>query len=122
MTLADSSRQPTAGTATRARSNSEFLSILARLGQRGFASYSVDYLVRGRELVAHREFEFVISLENPADGKGYHLIKPVIARMGSLFVGLEVPHGRLWLPVVDHGEKVFGNAAVSTAPMPIPRV
>jgi hypothetical protein len=86
--------------------------ILTRLGQKGFGSYSIDCMKRGRALIENGKFELVISLERVDDEYGYGLSPLVAAYEGSLFVGIKSSGTHLWLPVVDHGAKVLGTTAV----------
>jgi hypothetical protein len=87
--------------------------ILTRLGRVGFGSYAVDSLKEGLNLVESGGFELVVSLERLEDGNGYDLAAPVMKGGGSLFIGVEIAGGGcLWLPVVDHGERVLGDSAM----------
>ena len=90
----------------------QITAILTRLGRKGFGSYSVDGMKRGRELVENCKFELVISLERVGDDYGYSLGSLVAVHEGSLFVGIESSGTCLWLPVIDHGAKVLGTGAV----------
>lgn len=94
------------------RSSPRVTTILTRLGQKGFGTYSTDTIQRGREIIKACNFELLISAEELPDGRGYDLIDPVIARGISLFIGIETSNDALWIPVVDHGENVLGNAAI----------
>jgi hypothetical protein len=90
----------------------QITAILTRLGRVGFGSYAVDSLREGRDLIEGGGFDLVLSVENVEDGNGYDLASPVMKACGSLFVGVETCVGYLWLPVIDHGEKVLGSGAM----------
>lgn len=90
----------------------EITTILTRLGNIGFGSYAVDTLREGRDFVESGGVELVMSLEKLIDGSGYELVSSVIKNGGSLFIGVETSVGYLWLPVVDHGERVLGLSAI----------
>jgi hypothetical protein len=90
----------------------QMTAILTRMGRVGFGSYAVDSLKEGRELIEGGGFELVLSLETLQDGNGYDLVAVVRRQEGSLFIGVETSAGCLWLPVLDHGERVLGTGAM----------
>jgi hypothetical protein len=85
--------------------------MLTRMGRRGWGSYSADSLSDARPLIAGGGFDLVLALQCLADGSGYELISQVRESGRSLFVGIELLRERLWIPVVELGERVFGERA-----------
>src|SRR5262249_28750689 len=90
----------------------QMTAILTRMGRVGFGSYAVDSLKEGQDLVETGGFELLLAVENLQDGNGYELVSPVTKHRGALVLGVEVFVGYLWLPVVDHGERVLGASAM----------
>ncbi len=86
--------------------------MLTRLGRRGWGSYSADNLNEARELIAAKGFDLILALQGLPDGSGYDLCSQVAECGHSLFVGIELSRQRAWIPVVEHGERVFGDRAV----------
>jgi hypothetical protein len=88
------------------------VAMLTRMGRRGWGSYSADNLSEARMLIEGGGFDLVLALQALPEGSGYELIAAVAEREGSLFVGIDLLRDRLWIPVVEHGERVFGDRAV----------
>jgi hypothetical protein len=88
------------------------IAMLTRMGRRGWGAYSADNLKEARRLVAGGGFDLVLALQHLPDGSGYELEEPVEKQKRSLFVEIELFSQRLWIPVVEHGENVFGDRAV----------
>lgn len=86
--------------------------MLTRMGRRGWGSYSADNLREARMLIEGGGLDLVLALQTLPEGSGYELIETVTERKGSLFVGIDLSRDRLWIPVVDRGERVFGDRAV----------
>jgi len=88
----------------------EDIAALTRMGRKGWGSYSADNLREARLLIEEGGLDLVLALRGLPDGSAYELIPQVRGRESTLFVGL--PHDRLWIPVVQRGERVFGDQAI----------
>ncbi len=94
------------------KAGAQDVAMLTRMGRRGWGAYSADNLKEARSLVAGGGFDLVLALQHLPDGSGYELEAPVEKQKRSLFVEIELFSQRLWIPVVEHGENVFGDRAV----------
>jgi hypothetical protein len=97
------------------KAGAQDVAMLTRMGRRGWGAYSADNLKEARRLVAGGGFDLVLALQHLPDGSGYELETPVEEQKSSLFVEIELFLERLWIPVVEHGENVFGDRAVGAA-------
>lgn len=88
------------------------VAMLTRLGRRGWGSYSADNLAEAGALIGGGGFDLVLAMQGLSDGCGYELSSRVGEAGGSLFVGIELSNERVWIPVVERGERVFGDRAV----------
>jgi hypothetical protein len=88
------------------------VAMLTRMGRRGWGSYSADNLKEARPLIEGGGFDLVLALQELPDGSGYELLSPLAERGSSLFVGIDLFHDRLWIPVVELGERMFGDRAI----------
>lgn len=88
------------------------VAMLTRLGRRGWGSYSADNLAEAGALIEGGGFDLVLAMQGLSDGCGYELSSRVGEAGGSLFVGIELSSERVWIPVVERGERVFGDRAV----------
>jgi hypothetical protein len=94
------------------KAGAQDIAMLTRMGRRGWGAYSADNLKEARRLVAGGGFDLVLALQHLPDGSGYELEAPVEKQKRSLFVEIELFSQKLWIPVVEHGENVFGDRAV----------
>ena len=94
------------------KAGAQDVAMLTRMGRRGWGAYSADNLQEARCLVAGGGFDLVLALQHLPDGSGYELEAPVEKQKRSLFVEIELFSQRLWIPVVENGENVFGDGAV----------
>ncbi len=94
------------------KAGAQDVAMLTRMGRRGWGAYSADNLKEARRLVAGGGFDLVLARQHLPDGSGYELEAPVEKQKRSLFVEIELFSQRLWIPVVEHGENVFGDRAV----------
>lgn len=85
---------------------------LARLAEYGWASYAVDGVRDGHDLLKTFQIDVVLAAESLPDGRGYDLADPVARQAGTLLVGIALSENALWLPVIDHGERVLGSRAI----------
>jgi hypothetical protein len=88
------------------------VAMLTRMGRRGWGSYSADNLADARRLIERGGVDLVLALQNLPDGSAYDLISAVSQSRGSLFVELELSRENVWIPAVDHGERVFGDRGI----------
>jgi hypothetical protein len=88
------------------------VAMLTRMGRRGWGSYSADNLAEARSLIKRGGVDLVLALQNLPDGSAYDLISAVSQSRGSLFVELELSRESVWIPAVDHGERVFGDRGI----------
>jgi hypothetical protein len=97
------------------KAGAQDIAMLTRMGRRGWGTYSADNLKEARRLVAGGGFDLVLALQHLPDGSGYELEAAVEKQERSLFVEIELFSQKLWIPVVEHGENVFGDRAVGAA-------
>jgi len=85
---------------------------LARLGECGWGSYAVESVRAAQDLLKTFQIDVVLATESLPDGRGYDLAECVARQRGTLLVGVALSENSLWLPVVDHGERVLGSRAI----------
>jgi len=87
--------------------------ILRRLASRGWGARRVETLREAQNMLLTFQFDIVLSAESVADGRGYEIAQLVIARAGTLIVGVALSESCLWLPVVEQGARVLGSRALN---------
>ena len=90
--------------------------ILNRLGAHGWRCRRTGTLREALSVLrGGARFDVVLAAESIGDGSGYDLTRSVMASFGTLFVGIPLTEGHLWLPVVEGGRKVLGQQALSSS-------
>lgn len=85
---------------------------LARLAECGWASYAVESVRDAHNLLRAFQIDVVLAAESLPDGRGYDLADCVARQAGTLLVGVALSENSLWLPVIDHGQRVLGSRAI----------
>jgi len=93
--------------------SSQNIAMLARLGRRGWSSHSVGNLREAENLMKTSSFDLALTSSWLRDGSGYELAASVAECGGSLFVEIGLTEQTVWVPVVERGERVFGQRAIS---------
>jgi hypothetical protein len=93
--------------------------ILQRLEGRGWGSRRAMTVCEALELIASFRFDVVLAPEILSDGRGYDVTEAVVLDSGTLLVGVALSESRLWLPVVEKGERVLGTRAVKAGALAI---
>ena len=87
--------------------------ILRRLASRGLGAQRVETLREAQNMLLTFQFDVVLAAESVADGRGYEIAQLVMARAGTLIVGVALSESCLWLPVVEQGARVLGSRALN---------
>jgi len=88
--------------------------ILARLSAHGWHCRRARTLREGLSVLRETRFDVVLAAESVSDGSGYEFTRPITETCGTLFVGIPLSEGYLWLPVVEGGRKVLGQQALNS--------
>lgn len=88
--------------------------ILSRLASSGWGSRTVETLREAEVLVNTFRFDMVLATESLPDGRAYAMTQMMARRGGTLIVAIALSESCLWLPVVDHGERVLGTRALNS--------
>jgi PleD family two-component response regulator len=87
--------------------------IVARLAARRWGARYVGTRREAQEVLGTFQFDVVLAAEELPDGRGYDLGNVLDHRRETLFVGVALSDTCLWLPVIEHGERVLGQRALN---------